>query len=1387
MARCFTEREEIMPDQIPEPNFDDRYAALPDFAKIVLQICSVIYTPTDLSTLLRYLYKSNVATDIARHDYARRIEPAIQLLQKEGLLTAKLQCAESIVELVTRQAILDNRFQAIAAALSDPLSPAESFTRETSQKATRDLRIALYSHNIEQFHTHLLHCYSSPHKSSHPIVTICNNPFSPEWLNSLPDHLQFLALHEILKSSFCSLNDISQQIQYLEAYPNHKQAPITRHNSFLYLFISGLLLQGDLGKAAAYIDSNLLRLESFGLRGWLEFIRGNYKAALACFSTDRLALQKINNNRAAFFTGFEGLICFVALLRTAEPASLDLLREIRDTLPALQAGNIYLRSYDFLAHLLTKGSATDTLPLICNSDEKNHSRIDNLFLALCQSWINGRLHSDLIDAISADARRAADNGYQWLAQEYAAILYQTTRKKTFQQQAVNFQQAGNTSPLLAAIKHEPPWKRAIEELKILAGMKDKDLNASQTRLIWLILADAHNQVKAILPREQKLLETGRWSKGRSISLQRLTTPHQLDFLTEQDKKVCATLRSMKDIQKGITYYFDHEQALLELVGHPLVFRADRQFTQIDIINKDAELHVQDSGNTVRLFFLPFPDPEKEIIFQFESPTRLTVFKISAMHRRIAQIVGKYGLHVPLTAKEKVLRLIGNISTHLNIHSDMSSSAENVQDVPPDNTLYCHLVPSDNGFHLAMRVKPFRDGGPYLKPGQGSLVIIAEINANLLQVRRDFAQEKKNADLVHEHCPSLSPYQTADYEWQVKDLYDCLQLLQELQELKEQIIIEWPKGEVLKLTRSISTEQLYVKVRKRRNWFELDGGVQVDDQTILDMQQLLELIKHSDTRFVPLSDGRFLSLTRELYNQLAQINSMAYNDKGGVQLSPYSAPFIAELTEQVKELETDSHWQKLASTMRQAENYCPEVPTTLKAELRSYQIEGFKWMARLALMGCGACLADDMGLGKTIQALTVILEQASKGPSLVVAPTSVCLNWVDEAHRFAPTLRVHVFGGPDRQKKIRKLKGFDLLVTSYGLLQQECEILAENQWQVVVLDEAQAIKNMATKRSRAAMQLKSRFRLITTGTPIENNLGELWNLFRFINPGLLGSIQQFNKRFAIPIEKERRADSLLRLRKIINPFILRRLKSQVLEELPSRTEINLQVNLSDEETAFYEILRRKALTHLEQSAEEPGNKQIKILAEIMRLRRACCNPALVEPNLPFQSSKLALFEEIIDELLANKHKVLVFSQFVDHLAILRKSLDAKKVSYQYLDGGTLPSQRKVRVDAFQAGSGDVFLISLKAGGLGLNLTAANYVIHMDPWWNPAVEDQASDRAHRIGQKLPVTIYRLITKGTIEEKIVTLHQKKRELADSLLKGAEVVKKVTAAELLELLRND
>ncbi len=598
---------------------------------------------------------------------------------------------------------------------------------------------------------------------------------------------------------------------------------------------------------------------------------------------------------------------------------------------------------------------------------------------------------------------------------------------------------------------------------------------------------------------------------------------------------------------------------------------------------------------------------------------------------------------------------------------------------------------------------------------------------------------------------------------------------------------WPKGGRYRVRRLRGFGGLKLRVKSSADWFELEGGLEVDENLVVDIGRLLASMRHSGGKFVEIGEGEFLALTNELRRQLGDLEALGEFHNGKFRLSDLAGSAVEALEQAGAEVAADADWRRQLEQRRDLATFQADLPAAFNGELREYQLEGYRWMARLAEWGAGACLADDMGLGKTVQALALLVRRGSLGPALVVAPTSVCHNWMAETARFAPGLRMLSFKDGNRAEQVQQLRQGDVLILSYSLLRQEDTALSGVKWATVVLDEAQAIKNVSAKRSKAAMSLEAGFRLITTGTPIENHLGELWNLFRFINPHLLGSWRKFHERFAAPIEREHDAEASERLRRIIRPFILRRTKQQVLDSLPPKTEITLSVELAPKERAFYESLRRTALERLEAEPAAAEKKRFQILAEIMRLRRACCAPQLVAGGEGIGSAKQDQFKTTLEELVENKHKVLVFSQFVDHLSIIRAHLDKEGYSYQYLDGSTPTRQRKKAVEDFQAGIGDVFLISLKAGGLGLNLTAADYVIHMDPWWNPAVEDQASDRAHRIGQDKPVTVYRLVAAGTIEEKIVQLHRNKRDLADNLLSGADQSAALDMEEILRLLRDD
>ena len=450
------------------------------------------------------------------------------------------------------------------------------------------------------------------------------------------------------------------------------------------------------------------------------------------------------------------------------------------------------------------------------------------------------------------------------------------------------------------------------------------------------------------------------------------------------------------------------------------------------------------------------------------------------------------------------------------------------------------------------------------------------------------------------------------------------------------------------------------------------------------------------------------------------------------------------------------------------------PKGLKADLRPYQKKGFSWLAFLHQKGMGGILADDMGLGKTLQTIALLThvkqKEKKKKLSLVVAPTSVVPNWEREIQKFSPTLKTVVWHGPNRHDREDELAKADVMITSYALLRRDEELLERLDLRYVILDEAQHIKNPMSHTARAAKKVAAERRLALTGTPIENRLSELWSIFDFVSPGLLGDLKSFEANIAKPIDRGDE-ETTNRLKRTIQPFVLRRLKSDVADDLPEKIEQERIVEMGEDQASLYEQIREEVRKNVLSEVEKKGiaKSQIQILAALTRLRQVACDPRLMKLEThdfgAKDSGKLVALRELLESAVEGGHRVLVFSQFVTMLQHIRDALDEDGITYEYLDGST--KDRAERVDSFNDDEEiKVFLISLKAGGTGLNLTGADTVIHFDPWWNPAVEDQATDRAHRIGQTRNVNVYRLITKGTVEEKILELSAKKRALMENVL---------------------
>uniref|UniRef100_C6E6F7 SNF2-related protein n=1 Tax=Geobacter sp. (strain M21) TaxID=443144 RepID=C6E6F7_GEOSM len=1382
------------PINLSEKLLDTFFSCAPE-ERTLLQLLSVLYAPLSKNVLLNVIRRLGAPAPGGRSYTGLLLSEMLERLAHQKLLVQGndgIRCDMRIAHAATLSAVADGAFPRMVSAIHAEI-PMEtdwgSSYYRTQLHALRDVRIAFYAKDERlafemesrfkrQFPYDLMRC--------HPFVTVCTAPFDVEWFRSLPIKLQGAALKEILAHAGAHLLPAQAPFAVLADLATAKGVTQELYD----VLCIELLLRGEIDAAAKASSEGASSTET-AIFASVQMLHGAYRDSADTFEGALSRLRKETGKRKTFFDNVTGPLYILALMATGEERALKQASDHCTFVLGKKEWphqDLYLVLKHVAAERNGERGSSHYLEALAASPPFDISPFYALFCVMSLHWCGSEKAVEKAAKLTPLIRQARDAGYLWLADELEWTALECGVLPAPAPKSARREKQKGLVPLIHAIAKVEFWETALQAL-IRLNRDEEEVEqkpVSQSRLIWHF--DEKRGYYEIHPREQKQAQNGKWSSGRNISLKRLAEDAAgIDFLTEQDRLVCACIK----LERGHGYYsrdnyeLNQDLALPLMTGHPHLYLDPAATVHLELVRGEPEIQLTTEGDTLKLQIAPQFAPDQKTHLQKETPTRLKVYQVKEEYRRIAAIVGS-GLKLPAKAKQQALAAIHSLATLVTVHSDIEDAT--IEQLPSDSTPCFHLLPYQAGLRLELLVSPLSESGPCFRPGTGGETLMAVLEGKKVQAKRDLQLEVIRAAEAVAALPVLSESEEWEGEWLVPSTEKSLELLLQLQALGEAVRVSWPEGARFKIKQIATPGHCRLVIKQAKDWFELEGEVKLNEGLSLDLRQLVELAKDSPGRFIRLADGDFLALSAQLKKHLDDLAACADpHGSNAFRFHPLASPVFEEFAGQAGTFEADQQWLRQLKRLHEAEAFRPQLPATLQADLRGYQEEGFNWLNRLARWGVGACLADDMGLGKTVQALAQIISMAEGGPSLVVAPTSVCLNWESETLKFAPTLNPIVFGGQNRARLLQELKPFDLVICSYGLLQQEGELLAAVKWQMIVLDEAQAIKNMATKRSQAAMELNGAFKMVATGTPIENHLGELWNVFRFINPGLLGSLKQFNVKFAAPIEKSQDKKARARLKKLIQPFILRRTKNQVLEELPPRTEIVMKVEMSEEEASLYEAIRKSALDNLAGvgKVEGKGELHLKILAEIMRLRRACCNPRLVLPDTPIPSTKLAAFGEIVEELRENRHKALVFSQFVGHLELIRQYVEKNGIPYQYLDGSTPPQERKRRVDAFQSGSGDLFLISLKAGGVGLNLTAADYVIHMDPWWNPAVEDQASDRAHRIGQKRPVTIYRLVTRGTIEEKIVGLHQQKRGLADSLLDESDLSGRISAEELLALLR--
>lgn len=922
---------------------------------------------------------------------------------------------------------------------------------------------------------------------------------------------------------------------------------------------------------------------------------------------------------------------------------------------------------------------------------------------------------------------------------------------------------------------EPGWRRYLRRFEHSAAQGSEGPKERE-RLVFRV-SQGPGGVPSLATATQRIGANGRWTKGARIEFG--SALRRADLSPEEAAALRALVLSYGGhtaaAEAFLALSFGTTERLVSDSGAPVsIERVEVRFSLVE----------NDGGMQACVKFGDVAVSLEDAAMRFEGARcvahfvddRVLVAPINSALARLVRAGAGRAVLLPPEATPLLMTTLERVAASVPV-SLPGALEEIVQSIEP--ALYVRIVPDERGASLEIRVRVSESVSASSGVGSQLVSVLDAGTATTVLRRRDLQREKAMAD---ELARALGAPESA-HVWRVDDDEGLSCLLEALHHRPE-IQIEWPQDAARRrYVGEIDHRGVRVSVRSAAQWFGVDGEVEIDGETI-SLAELLREVR-AGRRFVKVGKGRVAAIGAKLRERLVRVADVVFeNARDKLAIVPASGEVLESLADEGT-LRSDAAWSRIRARLSENALGNPRVPRGLSGTLRDYQKAGFAWMARLSSVEAGAVLADDMGLGKTVQALALLLSRKSLGPALVVAPTSLGDNWAREAERFAPSLGIRVHRGALRAALLERepLRAGDVLVTSYDILALDIDQLAEIEFATLILDEAQAIKNPDAQRTKAARRIRARARIGLTGTPLENRLAELWSIVSIVHPGLLGTWEHFKGRFAIPIERDGNQERLAALATLVRPYLLRRTKEVVAPELPDRIELVREVELTDAERRLYEAERAAAIAALAAADE---TQRFEVLASITRLRQIACDAALVVPDAGIESSKIQALLELIDGLRSAGRKVLVFSQFVRLLDRVASCLDEKGTRYLRLDGSTPAAARGALVSEFQTGDATAFLLSLKAGGTGLNLTSADHVVHLDPWWNPAVEDQASDRAHRIGQDKPVTIVRLVARGTIEEAVLGLHESKRALSRGVLEGADAAGALSARELMRLIRS-
>lgn len=923
------------------------------------------------------------------------------------------------------------------------------------------------------------------------------------------------------------------------------------------------------------------------------------------------------------------------------------------------------------------------------------------------------------------------------------------------------------SPVLSRLRRRKEWEKMLNE------MSANVIAFSEKRLIYCF---ENGALTAII--EQTSQKDGQWEDGQLQSLSNLATIGS-DSMTVEDHMAITALYNghnlLSDIQIAFPYLV-HSGRIF--IGN--CYSKDR--TPITVVEDKPFLHFNVRGTNIEVesnVSLVDDHIEKYYVNNIGDNT-YSMITIGPLQRDIiCRLLTQKTF--PLAANVSLLATIKSIQGVIDVQEDISLHISNDVEIS-DGRIAIRISPDNNDFVVTILSAPFSNGSVRLKLSDRESFIYDTVDGYSQCIKRNQIVEKSNFEHLRNHLLDKVEWQQDD-KCRIHSIEVLLDLLSFAKE--HRYILEWPEGHTIRLITLKSSCALELNLRTAPDWFELEGALTtpLGPMEIQDLLDRYSKDKYED--YIRLSNDEYLRLTDKLKKQIKLLEAVISPKSRRIPF--YHVGALAKLIDEINTNVDDKYEEFLLHTQQIFQQNEP-LPEGLRTNLYPYQIQGYQWICRMDAWGAGVCLADDMGLGKTIQSLAFLLHKAQSGPSLVVCPKSVILNWSKEMIQHTPDLHPIVLNDEsNRSSCLVSLTAGDVVICTYGVLCTERARLCKIDWNVACLDEAHLIKNHYTQASDAAMHIKAKSRIVLTGTPVQNHLGELWNLFQFINPGMLGNWLSFKSHFLHTDLQQYEIDIL---HEMTQPFILRRTKEEVLRELPEKQVNIYMVNMTEEETSVYEQMRAMAEVKFKTYKTTPERnlvKQVKMdyFAELTKLRLASCSMRLIQPKWASPSSKITALLEMLDTLLSQKeNRIVIFSQFTRFLALIKPELQNRGINFLYLDGQTEHKKRQQLITEFQSGDCQVFLCSLKAGGVGVNLTAANYVILLDPWWNPAIESQAMDRTHRIGQSRAVSVIRMITARTVEEKLLALHEQKQSLANEILSETNQTHQLTYDDIIDMV---